>query len=56
MRRLIGTFSVAALLVGAAFAGPVTAKSFPGSITLPGVTSTEGIASGILQRLNGKPR
>jgi sugar lactone lactonase YvrE len=47
MRRLIGTFSVAALLVGAAFAGPATARSFPGSITLPGATSAEGIATGI---------
>lgn len=47
MRRLINAFSVAALLVGAAFAGTAAAKSFPGAITLPGATSAEGIATGI---------
>lgn len=47
MRRLIGAFSVAAVLVGAAFAGTATAKPFPETITLPGATSAEGIATGI---------
>lgn len=47
MRRLISAFSVAALLVGAAFAGTAAAKSFPGVIALPGATSAEGIATGI---------
>lgn len=47
MRRLISAFSVAALLVGAAFGGTAAAKSFPGVIALPGATSAEGIATGI---------
>jgi sugar lactone lactonase YvrE len=47
MRRLIGAFSVAAVLVGAVFAGTATAKPFPETITLPGATSAEGIATGI---------
>ena len=47
MRRLIGAFSVAAVLVGASFTVPATAKSFPETITLPGATSAEGIATGI---------
>lgn len=47
MRRLIGAFSVAAVLVGAAFSGTATAKPFPETITLPGATSAEGIATGI---------
>jgi sugar lactone lactonase YvrE len=47
MRRLISAFSAAALVVGAAFAGSVAAKSFPGVIVLPGATSAEGIATGI---------
>ena len=44
MRRLIVAFSVAAVLLGAVFAGTVTAKSFTGVIVLPGATSAEGIA------------
>ena len=47
MRRLIGAFSVAAVLVGASFTVTATAKSFPETITLPGATSAEGIATGI---------
>ena len=47
MRRLIGAFSVAAVLVGASFTATATAKSFPETITLPGATSAEGIATGI---------
>jgi sugar lactone lactonase YvrE len=47
MRRLIGAFSVAAVLLGSAFSATATAKSFPASITLPGATSAEGIATGI---------
>lgn len=47
MRRLIAVFSVAAVLVGAGFAATATAKSFPETITLPGATSAEGIATGI---------
>lgn len=47
MRRLIGAFSVAAVLAGVAFSGTATAKPFPDTITLPGATSAEGIATGI---------
>src|SRR5947207_238158 len=47
IRRLISAFSVAALVIGAAFAGSAAAKSFPGAVTLPGATSAEGIATGI---------
>lgn len=47
MRRLIGAFSVAAVLVSASFTVTATAKSFPETITLPGATSAEGIATGI---------
>ncbi len=47
MRRLISAFSVAAVLVGSAFSATAAAKSFPASITLPGATSAEGIATGI---------
>jgi sugar lactone lactonase YvrE len=46
MRRLVSAFSVAAVLVGALFAGPVSAAPFPGVIVLPGATSAEGIATG----------
>ena len=46
MRRLIGAFSVAAILVGVGFSGTATAKPFPETITLPGATSAEGIATG----------
>lgn len=47
MKRLIGAFSVAAVLVGAGLTGVASAASFPGTITLPGATSAEGIATGI---------
>jgi sugar lactone lactonase YvrE len=47
MRRLIGISLVAALLVGAVFTGSVAAKSLPQTITLPGASSAEGIATGI---------
>lgn len=47
MRRLIGAFAVAAVLVGAGFTATATAKPFPETITLPGATSAEGIATGI---------
>ncbi len=46
-RRLIGALSVAAILVGAGYSATATATSFPGTITLPGATSAEGIATGI---------
>jgi sugar lactone lactonase YvrE len=45
MKRLIGSFIVATVLVGAA-AGTASAKPFPGLITLTGATSAEGIAAG----------
>jgi sugar lactone lactonase YvrE len=47
MRRFIGAFSVAGLLVGAGFTGIATANPFPETIKLPGATSAEGIATGI---------
>ncbi len=47
MRRLIGAFAVAALLVGTWLTGTAAAKPFPGVITLPGATSAEGVATGI---------
>ena len=47
MRRLIAAFSVAAVVIGAGWTGTATAKSFPETITLPGATSAEGIATGI---------
>jgi sugar lactone lactonase YvrE len=47
MRRLISAFAVAALVIGAAFAGTAAAKSFPTVVTLAGATSAEGIATGI---------
>ncbi len=37
---------LAAVLLGATFAGTAAARSFPSTITLPGATSAEGIASG----------
>jgi sugar lactone lactonase YvrE len=46
MRRLWSGLA-AAVIIGAAFASPVTAKSFPEVITLPGATSAEGVATGI---------
>ena len=45
MKRLVIALS-AALLLGAGFAGTVSAKPFSGSIVLPGATSAEGIARG----------
>src|SRR6202795_2309697 len=47
MKRLFGAFSLAALLAGVAFTGSASAKPFPDTITLPGATSAEGIATGI---------
>jgi sugar lactone lactonase YvrE len=47
MRRLIAAFSVAAVSFGVGSTGIATAKSFPETITLPGATSAEGIATGI---------
>jgi sugar lactone lactonase YvrE len=47
MKRLFGAFSAAAILVGVVFTGTVGAKPFPDTITLPGATSAEGIATGI---------
>jgi len=47
MKRFIGAFSVAAVLAGVSLTGVATASSFPGTITLPGATSAEGIATGI---------
>jgi sugar lactone lactonase YvrE len=46
MRRLWSGLA-AAVIIGTAFASPVTAKSFPEVITLPGATSAEGVATGI---------
>ena len=46
MKRLFGTLSIAALLAGTAFAATVSAQPFPGTITIEGATSAEGIASG----------
>ena len=45
MKRLVIALS-AALLLGAGFAGTVSAKPFSGSLVLPGATSAEGIARG----------
>ena len=47
MRRLISAFSVAAVLVGVSFSETAAAKRFPETITLPGATSAEGVATGI---------
>jgi sugar lactone lactonase YvrE len=47
MKRRIGAFSLAALLLGAGSTGTAIAKPFPATITLPGATSAEGIATGI---------
>ncbi len=46
-RRLVGAFSAGAVLIVAGFSGTVFARSFPETITLPGATSAEGIATGI---------
>src|SRR6266542_2140255 len=47
MRRLVSALSVTAVLIGTAFTATAAAKSFPATITLPGATSAEGIATGI---------
>src|ERR1700675_4664580 len=47
MKRFISAFSIAAVLVGAGLPGVASATSFRGTITLPGATSAEGIATGI---------
>jgi DNA-binding beta-propeller fold protein YncE len=47
MRRVIAVFSMAVVLFGAGSTGVATAISFPETITLPGATSAEGIATGI---------
>ena len=47
MKRFIGAFSVAAVLAVAGLTGVATASSFLGTITLPGATSAEGIATGL---------
>jgi sugar lactone lactonase YvrE len=47
MKRFISAFSIAAVLVGAGLTGVASATSFRGTITLPGATSAEGIATGI---------
>lgn len=46
MRRLIAAFSLAAVSFCAGSTGIATAASFPETITLPGATSAEGIATG----------
>lgn len=46
MKRPIVALSVAAVMAGAVFAGTAAAKPFPETITLPGATSAEGIATG----------
>jgi len=46
MKRLIAALSAGAVLVSVGFAGPAAARSFPETITLPGATSAEGIATG----------
>jgi sugar lactone lactonase YvrE len=47
MRRLIASLSVAAVYFGVGSSGIAMAKSFPETITLPGATSAEGIATGV---------
>lgn len=47
MKRLIGGLSSATLLAGLLLAGTAAAATFPDTITLPGATSAEGIATGI---------
>lgn len=46
MKRLIAALSAGAVLVSVGFAGPAAGRSFPETITLPGATSAEGIATG----------
>ncbi|MFL5779033.1 MAG: SMP-30/gluconolactonase/LRE family protein [Chloroflexota bacterium] len=46
MKRYVAACSLTALLAWATLAAPVAARSFPGTIELPGATSAEGIATG----------
>jgi sugar lactone lactonase YvrE len=46
VKRIFGALTIAAILAGSAFAATVTAQPFPATITLPGATSAEGIATG----------
>jgi sugar lactone lactonase YvrE len=45
MRRLVGAFSIAAILATATITGAAAAPPFPHTIVLPGATSAEGIAT-----------
>jgi len=45
MRRLFGALSIAALLLSATVGGAAAAPPFPHTITLPGASSAEGIAT-----------
>ena len=46
MRRLISATSAIAFVLSLGFAGTALAKRFPESITMPGATSAEGVATG----------
>ena len=46
MRRLFGTLSIMAVLAATSTSAAVAAVPFPRTITLPGATSAEGIATG----------
>jgi sugar lactone lactonase YvrE len=46
VKRIFGALTIAAILAGSAFVATVTAQPFPATITLPGATSAEGIATG----------
>jgi sugar lactone lactonase YvrE len=46
MRRLFGTLSIVAVLAASSTSAAVAAVPFPHTITLPGATSAEGIATG----------
>jgi sugar lactone lactonase YvrE len=46
MRRLFGTLSIVAVLAATSTSAAVAAVPFPRTITLPGATSAEGIATG----------
>ncbi len=46
MKRLFGALSIAVILATAASAGTAAAKPFPHTITLPGASSAEGVATG----------
>jgi sugar lactone lactonase YvrE len=47
MKRLIGASALAALLATGLVGGSAAARPFPDTITLPGATSAEGVATGI---------